>query len=96
MENSNKINLLEQVPQLPCSRVVNGFRIECRFVDEAKKDYRVLWFIRPNRSNQIFHFVSLEKAMYFAKGFVNRHTDKFWFSIWSPVHSFSFVKGYLK
>ena len=79
--------LIKQPIELPCSRVVNGFRLVAEFVSPADGDFRVFWRICPNNYHGYFYFKSLEHATKFALIYNNCHSDKFWYGIWHPIYS---------
>ena len=65
--------MLEQSPDLPCTRVVNDFRLYPFFTGTKK----IAWFIHPKNSPFRFAFSTLKDAESFAKKYSNNHTDKF-------------------
>lgn len=86
-----KFNLLEQDAQLPCSRVVNGFRIFPLFTPRHKICFNII----PNNTRLMFSFCSLSNATDFALKFRNRHSDRFWFSQFYNFHSYCVTCNFL-
>lgn len=83
--------MLEQSPDLPCTRVVNDFRLYPFFTGTKK----IAWFIHPKNSPFRFAFSTLKDAESFAKKYSNNHTDKFWFYRHWPKLSLIYIASYL-
>lgn len=78
--------------ELPCSRVVNGFRLQPVWSNHDSPF--VIWLIQPNHSNRIFYFKNLDMALDFAKKYQNNHSDSFWFRKWSNYYSYLTASKY--
>lgn len=74
------------VDSIPCSRVINGFRLFPTFSDECGIFY---WTIVPNCSPRTFAFTKLSLAEDFAKNYHNCHSDAFWLKLWTANPLFS-------
>lgn len=95
MENSSKINLLEQPAQLPLPRFVNGWRLVPEFYAPLFGDYRVYWYVVPRRFNKKFCFSSLRHISDFALKYKDCHTFVFWSKVYCPVYSLEQVQKFI-